>query len=388
MALEVSYNTGGYKLHIRKVRILHVIGVMDRGGAEAMIMNLYRQIDRSRIQFDFVVHTGREGVFDSEITELGGRIYHCPRYKGTNHIEYLHWWSFFFKRYKEVYSIVHGHIGSTAAIYLGIAKRFGLLTIAHSHNTNGRLTPREVAYRIFSYRTRFVADYLFACSRQAGIDRFGRKASLDSERFRVFPNAIDTKLFAFNEVVRNRIRKGLGIEDDCLLIGHVGRFQKVKNHSFILMIFDDLLRKDKKSRLILVGDGSLRNEIEEQAELMGIREAIIFTGVREDVHALMQAMDVMLFPSLYEGLPVTLVEAQTAGLPIVMSEHVPKDTILIKELVTVDSLKSPVGAWVQDILAAAKTERKDRKEEIAAEGFDIKTTAKWLEEFYIEKGSR
>ena len=225
------------------IRVLHVIGIMDRGGAETMIMNLYRHIDRNRIQFDFVVHTGAEGAFDQEINRLGGKIYHCPGYILMNHISYVRWWKGFFNARGRFYSIVHGHIGSTAAVYLRIAKKHGLYTIAHSHNTNGSLTGKELLYRMLSYRTRFTADYFFACSRQAGIDRYGKGILRQKERFKVFPNAINTAAFSFDGAARRRVREQLDIKEGTLLLGHVGRFQKVKNHRFIVQVFYSLLQE-------------------------------------------------------------------------------------------------------------------------------------------------
>ena len=168
------------------IRVLHVIGIMNRGGAETMIMNLYRQIDREKVQFDFVEHSIEAAAYDEEIQRLGGRIFRCPHYTGKNHLAYVKWWNGFFEKHTGEYRIVHGHIGSTAAIYLSIAKKHGLFTVAHSHNSNGPLNPRELLYRILSYRTRFVADFFFACSKQAGEDRFGKRVTNDTKKYKPF----------------------------------------------------------------------------------------------------------------------------------------------------------------------------------------------------------
>lgn len=367
------------------IRVLHVLGIMDRGGAETMIMNLYRQIDRSRIQFDFVVHLHAEGAYDQEIQQLGGKIYHCPRYILMNHLHYARWWERFFGVKGRFYRIVHGHVGTTAAIYLRIAKSYGLYTIAHSHDTYGSLTVKELLYRMLSYKTRYTADYFFACSKQAGNDRFGKEILFQRDHFTVFPNAIDTTQFAYDQVVRKNLRETFNVEEGTLLLGHVGRFQKVKNHRFIVQIFNSLLQAGASAKLLLVGDGPLRKETRKQAENLGIADRVLFTGVRSDVADLLQAMDVMLFPSFHEGLPVTLVEAQAAGLPVVMSERVPEDAIIIPELVQVERLDSPAEYWVRDILVAASLKRTDRKKEMTGKGFDIQQTSKWLEDFYIGK---
>ena len=162
------------------IRVLQVIGIMNRGGAETMIMNLYRNIDRQIVQFDFVENENDGAFFDEEIRNLGGQIYHCPRFTGKNYFTYRKWWKEFFDNHHE-YKIVHGHIGSTAAIYLKEAKNHGIVTIAHSHNIDGK-NRKQFFYNILSYPTRNIADYLFMCSKQAGIDRYGKENALDSKR--------------------------------------------------------------------------------------------------------------------------------------------------------------------------------------------------------------
>lgn len=202
-------------LNNETIRILHVIGIMDRGGAEAMIMNLYRSIDRTKVQFDFVENDGEEAAFDAEIRALGGRIYRCPRYRGKNHLAYTKWWHTFFEAHKGEYPVVHGHIGSTAAIYLSIAKKYGCYAIAHSHSAG----IGSAMYRLFAYPTRYVADHFFACSRDAGISRYGRSVGSDPGRCQVLNNAIDTHKFAFCGETSRNIRRQLHIPEDALVLG-------------------------------------------------------------------------------------------------------------------------------------------------------------------------
>ena len=210
------------------MRVLQVIGIMNQGGAEVMIMNLYRKFDRNKIQFDFVENENDGAYFDEEILSLGGHIYHCPRFNGKNYFEYRRWWKRLFSEHKE-YALVHGHIGSTAAIYLQEAKKYGIKTIAHSHNIRGK-RKNQFVYNFFSYPTRYIADYLFMCSKQAGIDRFGEEAASNSNKAFFVPNAIDTELFRFCESTRKIKRKELGIKNEEILVGHVGRFAEQKNH--------------------------------------------------------------------------------------------------------------------------------------------------------------
>lgn len=366
------------------IRILHVIGVMNRGGAESMIMNLYRQIDRSKIQFDFVEHTNMQAVFDEEILSLGGRIYHCPRFTGKNYYTYKKWWKRFFQTDGSTYQIVHGHIGSTAAIYLKEAKKNGSFAIAHSHSAGTDNSLKSYLYRILSFPTRFIADYFFACSKEAGIERYGKK-NYYSSNFVLFKNGIDTNKYVYNKEIRNLMRDKYNISNE-IVIGHVGRFVVAKNHEFILDIFCEFLKRVKDSKLILIGDGPLRNKIESKAKNLGIFDNIIFTGSIPNVNKYLQMIDVFLFPSIYEGLPFALVEAQAAGLPCIISDSIPRECNIVNDLVISLSLKASITEWINRILNVSKQiNRVDTSKIICDSGYDIKETTKWLEEFYIDK---
>ena len=281
---------------------------------------------------------------------------------------------------------LYGHLGSTAAIYLKVAKKYGIYTIAHSHNSGTDYSLKAIVYKLMAYNTRNVADYFFACSQQAGIDRFGKKV-VHSNRYHVLNNAIDTERFQYREITRRGIREEFGYLSEQVVIGHIGRFDRQKNHKFLIAIFSELYHTDKNIRLLLVGDGKLRKSIQRQVEKLGIAEAVSFAGVRSDVNRILQAMDIFVFPSIYEGLPVTLVEAQTAGLPCVISDHVPSESILIGNLVTVQNLRSSAERWASHILSRVweKQGRIGRAEEVKSQGYDITDTAKWLGEFYLEK---
>ena len=365
------------------IRVLHVIGIMNRGGAETMIMNLYRHIDRSKVQFDFVENSREPAAFDEEILSLGGRIYRCPHYNGKNHFTYVKWWNDFFKAHPKEYPIVHGHLGSTASIYLSVAKKYGAYAIAHSHSSGTDHSLHAKLYQIMSYNTRNVADYFFACSEVAGKDRFGSKV-VSGDHYAVLNNAIDVNRFSYNPSVRNAVRDELGIGQIQLVVGHIGRYTKEKNHEFILKIFSELKKMDSNARLLMVGDGTLRTHIMQMAEQASLSSDVIFTGVRSDVERLVQAMDVFVLPSLYEGLPVTMVEAQTAGLPCIISDKVPSECILTEGLVDIMTLSASPEAWAEKILAKRAIPRTDRRAEIVAHGFDITTEAVKLQEFYLK----
>lgn len=363
----------------KPIRVLHVIGMLNRGGAETMIMNLYRNIDRNKIQFDFVQNEGPEAAFDEEIVEFGGRIHHCPRYRGKNHFAYVKWWNDFFQKHQGEYPIVHGHIGSTAAIYLSIAKKYGCYAIAHSHSA-GR---GSIFYRLMTYPTRYVANWFFACSLDAARSRYGLKIRNNGKRCVVLNNAIDTKRFSYAYLSRQQMREYLHIHQDTLVIGHVGRFIEVKNHMFLIEVFEQIHKYNTDSVLLLVGDGPLRPRVEALIVQKNLQNSVIMTGVQNDVSMYNQAMDVLVMPSVFEGVPVSLVEAQAAGLPCCVSAGVPREAA-ITDLVQFKSLEEPADQWAQWVLERANTPRKDMSEEMKKAGYDVSETAQWLQEFYLE----
>ena len=209
-----------------QIRILHVLGSLDRGGAETMIMNLYRNIDRSKVQFDFLIHTDRECDYNEEIRSMGGKIYSLKRFKGYNLCQYIKQFKDFFIKHPE-YEIIHGHMRSTASIYLKIAKSMGRYTIAHSHNTSSGNGISALGKNLIQLPLRYIADYYFACSIEAGEWLFGKKI-IKSDKFYILKNAIDMGAFVFNQNIRDLKRKELGFED-FFIIGNVGRFHELMN---------------------------------------------------------------------------------------------------------------------------------------------------------------
>lgn len=363
------------------VRILHTVGIMNRGGIENMIMQLYRNIDRSKIQFDFVVHNPQVADFDDEIRAMGGKIYYAPRYTVTNHIQYKKWWNDFFKFNKE-YKIIHGHIYSVASIYLKIARKYGLVTISHSHSTSSGKGIKAMVQNLLQRNLRNIPDYLFSCSNASGEWLYGRDCE-KRENYILLNNAIDTEKYSFNEQIREAVRLDFGLTDK-FVIGHIGRFVELKNHRYLLEIFKKLLKENENSMLLLVGDGVMRKEIEDKAEELGIRDKVIMTGVRTDVNELLQAMDCFVFPSVYEGLPVTVIEAQASGLPCFISDTI-TDEVRVTELVKMMSINQNPERWAKEILkSSVNFKRYNTKQQIADSGYDIYTTAKWLLDFYLK----
>ena len=361
------------------IRILHVVYKMDRGGTETMIMNLYRHIDKSKVQFDFVETSSGNALFDEEILSLGGRIFHCKQYKPWNHFKYTNWWKTFFREHAKEYIAVHGHLGSTAAIYLNIAKKFGLHTIAHSHSTYANITLGTLVYMFYSYWTRYIADSFFACSRAAGISRYGTKKGGVNSCY-VLNNGIELEKYSYSPDIRKSIRIKFDIENK-LVLGHVGRFVPVKNHQFILEILKELKKNNIKIYLLLIGDGELKDNINLKIKELGLTSCVKLLGDRSDVNELLQAIDVLVFPSLYEGLPLSLIEAQTSGLPIIASTNVPQE-VNVTGLCSFKELGN-IKDWTDIILSQDISHRQSYEEECRKAGYDIKQTANWLEEFYL-----
>lgn len=372
---------------MKQIRVLQVIGIMNRAGAEALIMNLYRAVDRNAVQFDFVEHGNAPAVYDQEIQELGGRIYRCPKFTGKNILTYRKWWEEFFKLHADKYEVIHGHIGSTASIYLSVAKKYGLFTIAHSHNTNGPLNPKELLYRLLSYPTRYTADYFFSCSRQAGIDRYGKKIADNPLKLSILNNAVNTKKFSYNPEQRNKIRSIYGLDDTKLVIGHVGRFAPAKNHEYLIEIFKAVHHENQNAVLLMVGDGELRSSIEDKVREYGLSDCVIFAGIQEKVNEYMSAMDILVFPSIFEGLPVTLVEAQTSGLHCIISDNIPADAVIVPEIVKALSLEEKPEFWAEQIREYHSHDREQFAGIVRDRGFDVESNALKLMNYYIEKSN-
>ena len=359
------------------LRILHVVTYMGRGGLETMLMNYYRHMDRSKVQFDFLVHRDFNADYDDEILSLGGRIYHVSRLVPWSK-RYRQELKEFYKAHPE-YKIVHVHQDCLSSVALQCAKECGIpIRIAHSHSASA---VKNIKYPIKLHYMKKIPKYatqLFACGELAGNWMFG------GADFEVVHNAVDTENYICSQEKYQKIREQFGVKNE-ILIGHVGSFSPAKNHSFIIDIFNEVIDKQTNAKLILVGNGDGRPAIEEKVKSFGLEDKIIFTGIRTDVNEIMQAMDVFLFPSLYEGLPVTLVEAQAAGLPILMSDQISEESVITQDLITIKSLSDSADAWADKLIEIAGQKKENHILEVRESGYDIQNEAKKLQEFYLEK---
>ncbi|MBT2642216.1 glycosyltransferase family 1 protein [Bacillus sp. ISL-41] len=363
----------------KPIRVLHVVVNMNRGGAETLIMNLYRNLDRTKVQFDFL--TCREGVFDVEIKELGGKVHRIPYINDVGHFEYIRSLNQFFSNNQD-YTIVHSHLNKMSGLVVRAAKRNGVrYCISHSHNTGGEGSFLAKAYKWYSgLYIPSNSDFTFSCSEAAGKWLFGSK----SKDAIILNNGIEPENFQYSSKVRMMKRKELGIGDQ-LVIGHVGRFTKQKNHKFLIEIFAELLNRRPDAILLLCGDGVLRKEIENRVDELNIRNSVKFLGVRSDIHQLLQAFDVFIFPSLHEGLPVTLIEAQSAGIPCLISKEITNEVDLGLELMKFLDLSNR-DLWVQELkeFKVQKNKRIATRNRVLREkGYDIRKTAEWLQDFYL-----
>lgn len=366
---------------MKPIRVLQVVTIMNRGGLETMLMNYYRKIDKSKIQFDFMVHRNERGQYDDEIEKLGGKIYRVLSIRPGNYHKYFSQLDEFFQEHNE-YKIVHSHMNENSAFVLKAAKKAGVpCRIAHSHLADLKLDYKYV-FRIYARMNLKdnITDY-FTCSNRAGEWLFGKDIN-SSGQVITLNNAVDSEKFQLNNDIRNKIRKELGIEYK-KVIGHVGRFNPQKNHEFLIDVFNEIHKINKNTVLLLIGDGNLYLKIKEKVKLLGIEDSVKFLGVREDINDLMQAMDLFLFPSLFEGLAVVLVEAQAAGIKCITSTGVTEESNICGNVEFID-LNLGAKQWAEKILKM-NWNKSDTTEKVVESGYDVATNVKFLTKFYLDK---
>ena len=370
------------------IRVLHVLGGLSLGGAESRIMDLYRCMNRDEIQFDFLVHADDVDVrnpefYDEEIKGLGGRIFILPKFKVYNIIAYRRAVKEFFKENNE-FAVVQGNMTSTASIYLPVAKKSGIATVAaHARSAGVDKGLKGFITRLLRRPLLYQADYCFACSREAGLSVFGKGWEKSGKAF-VLPNAILSEKYRFDERKREEIRRQLGVEA-CYVLGHVGRFHYAKNHEFLLRVFSEVHAQMRKSGkrvvLMLLGDGGGMDRAREQAAELGLNSDILFMGNQGDVEHYYQGMDYFVFPSRFEGLPGTVVEAQAAGLRCIISDRITQE-VGFSELVHYESIDRSVKLWSEYILSHAEYERVDMHRMVKEAGFDVREQAVAMTCFY------
>lgn len=360
---------------MKPIRILHIVSNMQQGGIENFIMNVYRNIDRDKVQFDFLVHYKKKFYFDDEIEKLGGKIYRFSFMEDKKLIKYISELKTFFEQHKE-YRVIHAHMGSLGGIYLNIAKKSGVpIRIAHSHGASHLNTLKGYIKFFMNKGFKYAANIYWACSTEAGIYMFGNK-----KKFELIPNAIDIEKFNYNISIRNEVREELSLKDN-LVVGNIGRFNLQKNHLFLLDIFDEIHRINPNTVLLLIGNGELEKNIKEKINELKLNSAVKLLGIRNDVNRIYQAMDLFLMPSLFEGLPLTGVEAQVSKLKCFFSDAITKE-VAITNNVKFIPLSLSAKEWAEIILKEAQYNRE--LVNIENDRFDITKLSKELQERYIK----
>lgn len=364
----------------RPIRVAHIMGKWVGGGVEAIVMNYYRNIDKTKIQFDFICDSDSTCIPYEEITKLGGKIFIIPPYQKI--FKYHHELKRILKTNN--YQIVHSHINTLSVFSLYAAKCAGVpIRIAHSHSTtNKKEFKKNIMKQLLKPFSKVFATDYFCCSELAGIFQFGEKEYKKGNVY-LLNNAINISKFQYNPKIRVKKRKELNISEETLVIGHIGRFVPVKNHDFLIEIFKEVHNNNKNSLLLLIGTGPLDEKIKAKAKALNIEDKVIFLGPRNDTNELYQVMDVFLLPSLYEGLPVVGVEAQSSGLICFFSNEVTKEAKLIKTTEYI-SLAKTSKYWSNIILAKYQEyNRQNTLDEVIKKGFNILTEVKKLENKYL-----
>lgn len=360
------------------IRILHVVTKMDAGGIETLLMNFYREIDKSKVQFDFLLHRTEKGFYDDEINRLGGKLYYVPSISILKHKRYLKALDVFFSKHSE-YRIVHSHINAFSMFVLRAAKNHSIpIRIAHSHIANPSFSFIKTPVRCYCIaKIKEYCTHMFACSEMAGQWLYGKNV-LTKSNFRIINNAIDSEKFVFNPPLRDKLRKELKVEEKTVLI-HVGRFTNQKNHHFIIELFNLYHKLNSESCLLLFGEGPLFNKIKSQIKKYSLEESVYLMGVKDNINEYMMAADCFVFPSIYEGLGIVAIEAQTAGLLTICSKYVPIEAN-ISSLYHSEILDC--NRWVEIINNNIPYFREINN--VAIENnYDIKVVTAWLQNFYL-----
>ena len=365
------------------LRVAQIMGKMNRGGVEAVVMNYYRAMDKTKVQFDFFVDSDSEFPQKEELEQAGAGIFMLPPYSRM--------WAWQKQLTKQLrqgrYAIVHAHINTMNVFPMFCAWRAGVpVRICHNHSTahrgEGKKTILKYLLRPFN---KLFATHWFACGKKAAEWMYGHRA-VEQKKVIVLPNAIDTARFAFDETQRTRIREQLGIALDAPVLGHVGRYTYAKNHPFLLQCFSEYLKKEPHARLLLVGEGECALHIRQEIDRCQIAHAVIQAGPQADTAPFYSAMDVFCLPSFYEGLPVVALEAQANGLPCLFAQAVPAQACILPQARCLN-LQEGAAYWADAIAAQMGKRVAEGQRSLAAAGFDIQEQSHWLEQFYWKQRS-
>lgn len=371
------------------MRVLHITEVLEPAGIESFIMNMYRNIDRTKVQFDFLVTRDCEEYYESEIAELGGTKYCIDCTKTNNMLLRVFRESRKIKQFliEHPYSVVHLHTTTPLRMpYLIAMKQAGVKTrIIHSHSAavEGKSFLKRIVYGIFRNMIPLYATICIGCSKAASKWMYPRRI-WEKDRDIVFNNGIDTKKFSYSPETREKYRAELGLGESYTLV-NTGRFLEQKNQSFLIDVLEEIVKEDPNVKLLLLGKGPLREVVEKKVCQKKLEENVIFLGVRNDVQNILQASDCYVMPSLYEGLPVAAIEAQSTGLPCILSTNITDEAALCDNVIFLD-LTAPICEWKKTILEHKNAEDREKESKIVqAKGYEVKDCAAKLMEIYMKK---
>lgn len=364
------------------VRVLHVLGKRPVGGVGTFLINMHKNIDRSKVQFDYLMNASyEEGEFDKTVKSLGGNVYILPELSYKNTLSYLKNLNVFFKKYNLKYNIIHVHSVNIGIFNFMLAKKYGIkYRIAHSHSSRySDSFFKSLRNFLLQIPINRLSNIYFACSKKASDFLFGEK---NYNKVYIAKNAIETEKFIFDEDIRNDLRKKMNIEGK-FVIGHIGAFLPVKNHEFIIDVFSEVYKNNQNAILILIGDGKLKEDMERKVKLLNLEKKVMFLGARTDVNKLMNVLDIFILPSLFEGMPLVGIEAQTNGLPCIFSESITKEIKIINN-VRFKSIDENYKSWALEICnyEGLKRDNNSAKQVIEA-GYDVKEVSNKLQDFYI-----
>ena len=363
--------------------VLQIVTIMDRAGIENRLMDIYRVINKSKVQFHFFTLRMEKGYFDDEILKLGGKVFYNNGLSLKNINKYPQLIALFLKQHPE-YKIVHCHLNQWCGIILKGAKMAGVpVRIAHSRAAANKINFKNILRNIVKLNINKNATDRFAVSDKAAIWLFGKR-QYNKGNVTVWKNAIDANKFRYNKKTRDNVKDEFNLSDEFCVI-HVGRDSKEKNHGYLLEIFESIQNKCDKSRLILVGDGDFIS-VKEKAKKLGLLDKLIFTGVRNDVYRLLQAADVFIFPSFNEGMPGAVLEAQASGLPCLISDSITKEVVITNLVEELAITEKPI-VWAEKALLKFAQKRVDTYGYFQRSGFDIKDLTAKMTEYYLDKNN-
>ena len=365
------------------IKVLQVIAGMNSGGMENMIMNYYRNLDRNVIQYDFLIFTEGEAFFEKEILSLGGKIYKIVS-RRKNFIKNRRDVKEFFKKHAKDYDIAEFHQGITYYYPLRMAEKYKVKhRIIHNHGIDRVFLKKLKLYNNLFARKRIsnLATEYFSCSEDVNEQLFSDEV-IKNKKIKIIPNAIDVSKFKYSKKKENKIKKELNINDNVYVFGHVGTFTYPKNHDFIIQQYYEICKEKKDCVLLLIGEGPLRNQIENKVKNLNIQDRVIFLGVRRDVSDILSAVDTLIFPSLFEGIPLTLIEAQSAGVRLLLSDTINRK-IECSDLCNFIPLTEN-SKWKQFLMDFKKIKnRENYNEQIKETTYNIRKTATELQKTYV-----